>query len=140
MIQSPKQKRHVPQNAHRRINKLQHSKLNRMKNILKAILSIIAAVLVVAGVWAMSAPKHNSQKSNLTNYYYHYTSNSTNLNDYKLQANWQIVSSPTEPGCDGEEMPCVVQSTASSIPLFVNTITQISDVTANTVTWKDAEE
>ena len=87
----------------------------------------------------MHVTKHASAGNTQTEFYYHYLGNTATLAAYQTQSNWELVQSPTEPGCSGSELPCVVQSTQSSVPAFVSTITQVSDVTANTIVQKDAE-
>lgn len=106
-----------------------------MKNIKKHLLSLVAALIAVAGVWAMHSTKHSSQK--IDTYFYHYLGNDDLLSSYQTQSNWEAVQSPTEPGCEGDQLPCVVESTASSISAFTNSINQQSDVTDNTVAQKE---
>lgn len=108
-----------------------------MRRAKKHLLSLAAALIAVAGVWAMHATKHSSQK--FDTYYYHYLGNDDQLSSYRTQSNWEAVQSPTEPGCEGNQLPCVVESTASSIPAFTSSITQSSDVTDNTVALKNVE-
>jgi len=111
-----------------------------MGKIKKTLLSLIAAVIAVAGAWAMHSNKHASQNnSNQTEYYYHYLGNTSNLADYQTQGNWESVESPEDPGCSGTQLPCVVQSTQASLQTFVSSITQVSDVTNNTVAEKDIQ-
>ena len=110
-----------------------------MKKVLKFILPLLAVIITVAGVWAMRNTNRMSQKLNTTYYYYHYKANVANLTAYQTQTNWETVQSPGEPGCNGTELPCVVKSTQPTLSSFVNSITQESDVTSNTVAQKDQE-
>jgi len=114
------------------------SKTNGMKKALKFILPLLAVIITVAGVWAMRNTHRMSQKFNAP-YYYHYKANVANLSAYQTQTNWEAVQSPGEPGCDGTDLPCVVKSTQPTLSSFVNSITQESDVTSNTVAQKNQE-
>lgn len=72
-----------------------------------------------------------------TTYYFHYMASGTDLTSYKTAGNWEQVSDPDDPGCSGTTKPCVVQSTQSTVSAFVSSISQISDVTSNTIREKN---
>jgi len=70
-------------------------------------------------------------------YYFHYTATATDLSSYQNSANWTMVTDPDDPGCDEGAKPCVVQSTLNSVPAFVASISQVSDVSNNTIRTKN---
>lgn len=109
-----------------------------MGKIKKTLLSLIAAVIAVAGAWAMHSNKHASQNnSNQTEYYYHYLGNTSNLADYQTQGNWELLSDKDSPGCSTGTIPCVVESAQSTVSNFVSSITTTAVVDNNTYSMRD---
>jgi hypothetical protein len=102
---------------------------------LKYLLSMIAVILAVAGVFAMKANKNVEKRPTI--YYYEYTSEGTNLSDYQTAGNWQAISSPDDADCSGGNVPCVVHSSQSTVSSFVSSITSTSVVTNNEDRSKD---
>ncbi|MDE1191353.1 MAG: hypothetical protein PW786_04340 [Arachidicoccus sp.] len=96
------------------------------KNRLKAIVALLALVLVTVVVFAKT-----------TTNYFHYTGSETTLSDYQNEDNWERTSSPSAPGCTGTGKPCVVCSTEDNVSDFVASILSISDVTSNTVAMQN---
>lgn len=106
-----------------------------MRRAKKHLLSLAAALIAVAGVWAMHETKHSSQK--FDTYYYHYLGDDTQLESYQLQSNWELLADKDEPGCTQGDIPCVVSSTQSTVQSFVSSINDESDVEANIYTSRD---
>lgn len=97
-----------------------------MRRAKKHLLSLAAALIAVAGVWAMHATKHSSQK--FDTYYYHYLGNDDQLSSYQTQSNWELLSEPDAPGCSIGSIPCVVESDQNTVQNFVSSIVSKTDV------------
>lgn len=109
-----------------------------MKKALKFILPLLAVIITVAGVWAMRNTNRMSQK--LNTYYYKYIPTQASLSLYKDTANWIQVINPLEEACEGMDIPCIVESTQSTVTSFVNTITTKADVETAPYAQKEGTE
>lgn len=109
-----------------------------MKKVLKFILPLLAVIITVAGVWAMRNTNRMSQK--LNNYYYKYIPTQASLSLYKDTANWMQITDPLGESCEGTEIPCIVQSTQSTVSSFVNSISTKADVESAVYAQKDGTE
>jgi len=109
-----------------------------MKKALKFILPLLAVIITVAGVWAMRNTHRVSQK--LNNYYYKYIPTQASLSLYKDTANWMQVINPLEESCGGTDIPCIVESTQSTVASFVNSIVTKADVETAPYAQKDGTE
>jgi hypothetical protein len=112
-------------------------KTNKLK-----IFSLMAFVALMSVAMVFAANRRGAAKpavaaKKATTYYFHYMASGTDLTSYKTAANWEQVADPDDPGCLGTAKPCVVQSSQSTVSAFVGSITQISDVTGNTVRTKN---
>ena len=115
------------------------SKTNGMKKALKFILPLLAVIITVAGVWAMRNTHRVSQKGD-TYYYYKYIPTQASLSLYKNSTNWVQTTTPDEESCEGTAIPCIVQSTQSTVSSFVNSISTKADVESAVYAQKDGTE